>query len=83
LEICLHNPLKWNDREEAEKMLATIGYNPLICLTTNNIADKYKTLLEKGVKFLTPPTEEEWGIQTVFEDLDGNRFCLVQHKRGA
>ncbi|MBO9129837.1 VOC family protein [Bacillus sp. 165] len=83
LELSLHNPLKWNSEEEAEKMLSTIGYSPLIRLTTSNIEEKYKMLIEKGVTFLTPPMEEEWGTQTVFQDLDGNRFCLVEHKKGA
>ncbi len=81
LEITLHNPVKWHGPEAGEKLLQTIGLNPIICVNTNNIQETYETLKNRGVKFAFPPKEESWGIQTVFEDLDGNKFCLVQPKQ--
>ncbi|MCP8966924.1 VOC family protein [Ectobacillus ponti] len=80
LELRLQNPLKWNGAEEGARMLATIGYSPLICLETKQLHEKMELWKERGVIFLSEPKEEDWGIQAVFQDLDGNKFCLVQQK---
>jgi uncharacterized glyoxalase superfamily protein PhnB len=34
----------------------------------------------RGVKFVRPPKEEEYGTVAVFEDLYGNKWDLLQLK---
>ena len=35
-------------------------------------------MLAKGVRFVEPPREEDYGIVAVFEDLYGNRWDLLE-----
>lgn len=39
----------------------------------------YEELSAKGVEFLSPPSEQPWGIGAVFKDNSGNWFSLSQH----
>jgi hypothetical protein len=32
----------------------------------------------RGVKFLSEPKEQPWGIEATFEDLYGNKFAVVE-----
>ena len=36
-----------------------------------------------GVKFVRPPSEQEYGIVAMFEDLYGDRWDLVQYVTSA
>ncbi|OLS27182.1 MAG: hypothetical protein HeimC2_12920 [Candidatus Heimdallarchaeota archaeon LC_2] len=56
----------------------TIGKGTLWSFSTSNCQETYEKLQGKGVKFLTPPTKRDHGIEAVFEDIDGNRFNLLQ-----
>ena len=38
----------------------------------------HAAMLVKGVQFVEPPREEDYGIVAVFEDLYGNRWDLLQ-----
>lgn len=40
----------------------------------------YEELKVRGVEFKGPPTEQSWGIATVFRDNSGNWFSLSQEK---
>jgi len=52
-----------------------------IYITVDNVDEEYKTLKEKGVKFLTEPKDQYWGGRTAkFVDPDGNKFILVSFK---
>jgi hypothetical protein len=42
------------------------------------VAEEYKTLKAKGVKFYGKPEVQAWGVDVVLEDLYGNLFDLVQ-----
>lgn len=39
----------------------------------------YEELKARGVEFLSPPSEQPWGIGAVFKDNSGNWFSLSQH----
>jgi predicted enzyme related to lactoylglutathione lyase len=45
---------------------------------TDNCRETYETLKARGVKFLSEPKEQPWGIEASFEDLYGNTFSIVE-----
>lgn len=47
-----------------------------IIFTSDDVKMTYEELKERGVEFITPPTEEPWGTYAIFADVDGNRFLL-------
>lgn len=50
-----------------------------ISLVTDDMDSTYKELSDRGVKFTQPPEQMPWGqMATWFDDLDGNRFFLVE-----
>jgi predicted enzyme related to lactoylglutathione lyase len=59
-------------------LMAQVGKAPAWAFGTDNCQETYETLSARGVKFSSPPTEQPWGIQAVFEDLYGNKFSVVQ-----
>jgi len=51
-------------------------------LLVDDVDEAYKTLKEKGVKFLTEPKDQFWGGRTAeFTDPDGNKFILESLKK--
>jgi catechol 2,3-dioxygenase-like lactoylglutathione lyase family enzyme len=40
----------------------------------------YEELKAKGVEFLSPPTEQFYGVEATFRDVSGNWFSLTQPK---
>ena len=55
-----------------------VGKSTTWSFQTGDCHATYKTLKERGVLFVEPPTERSYGIEAVFEDLYGNRFSLLQ-----
>lgn len=50
-----------------------------ISLVTDDIDSTYRTLSDRGVKFVQPPEQMPWGARaTWFEDPDGNLLFLVE-----
>jgi catechol 2,3-dioxygenase-like lactoylglutathione lyase family enzyme len=49
-----------------------------VVLGTDDVADAYRTLSERGVEFDHEPQEAFWGTYTTFSDPDGNSFVLAQ-----
>ena len=47
---------------------------------SNDIYQTYEELKQRGVEFKGPPSEQSWGIATVFRDNSGNWFSLSQEK---
>lgn len=71
--ICLAAPKP--DSEE----YALIGKARLMVLLTDNIEAKYREWKERGVNFDRSPEPAPFGsVFTSFEDLDGNRFALLE-----
>jgi catechol 2,3-dioxygenase-like lactoylglutathione lyase family enzyme len=55
-----------------------VGKAPSWAFGTDNCKETYETLSARGVKFLSPPAQQPWGIQAIFEDLYGNKFSVVE-----
>jgi len=55
-----------------------VGKATMWAFNTDNCREDYETLKGRGVKFLSEPTEQPWGIQATFEDLYGNKFSIVE-----
>ena len=51
---------------------------PVIMFGVDDIQKEYERLCELGVEFRKPPTQADWGIETVFEDTCGNLVLLAQ-----
>src|SRR5262249_44201983 len=71
--ICLVAPPL--DSEDYEQ----IGKARLLVFLTDNIESKYSEWKERGVNFDRPPEKSRFGsISANFEDIDGNRFALIE-----
>jgi predicted enzyme related to lactoylglutathione lyase len=71
-------------RAVTEKQRASVGNQTggrvFIFLETDDFWRDYDRLVERGVVFVRPPSDEPYGTVAVFEDLYGNRFDLIQPK---
>jgi len=54
---------------------------PVIVFGVEDIQKEYKRLKKLGVVFKKEPTENEWGIEAVFDDTCGNYIKLYQAKK--
>ncbi|MBS0629241.1 MAG: VOC family protein [Verrucomicrobia bacterium] len=53
-----------------------VGTFSNIVFMSDDIQNTVKELRAKGVKFTKDLTEEHWGTYALFEDAEGNTFCL-------
>jgi len=74
--IALVVPLE--DSEESKR----IGQNTGVAFLTEDVRAVFEEWSKKRVRFTLPPTEPSWGRgqarYAVFEDVDGNRFSLIE-----
>lgn len=65
-----------------EKQQSSIGNQTggrvFLFLYTDNFNKDYQEMVERGINFIRPPTEEDYGTVAVFEDLYGNLWDLIQ-----
>jgi len=48
-----------------------------ICFHVDNVDNAYQNLKDKGVKFVTEPKDQPWGVRdATFFDPDGNTFII-------
>ena len=48
-----------------------------ICLLVDDVDKAYQNLKDKGVKFVTEPKDQPWGVRdATFVDPDGNKFVI-------
>ena len=66
--------------EEAARIGNQTGGRVFLFLHTDDFWRDYNALIEKGVKFVRQPKQEEYGTVAVFEDLYGNKWDLLQLK---
>ncbi|MDN5284964.1 MAG: Glyoxalase/bleomycin resistance protein/dioxygenase [Mucilaginibacter sp.] len=57
------------------------GKRVFLFLSTDDFWRDYHKMLQLGITFVRPPSEEEYGTVAVFEDLYGNLWDLIQHHR--
>ena len=56
------------------------GGRVFLFLYTDDLWRDYNIMLSKNIHFTRQPSEEEYGTVTVFEDLYGNLWDLIQPK---
>ncbi len=79
LEIVLQQPnAAVHGEERAAELLAGVGKSPTWVLYTTDCQADYARLLEREVRFVSPPTEQPYGLEAVFLDLYGNSYSLLQ-----
>jgi uncharacterized glyoxalase superfamily protein PhnB len=67
--------------EEQESRIGTqTGGRVFLFLETDDFWRDYNEMLSRGVNFVRPPAEENYGIVAVFEDLYGNLWDIVAKK---
>ena len=57
-----------------------IGTFSSVTLECDSIDETYEELCAKGVEFQGPPKKEPWGNYALFNDSEGNTFCLSSVK---
>ena len=69
------------DEESAEQVKALIAKGVLGpgAFETDNCRRTYAELSERGVNFLSEPTERFYGIEATFRDNSGNWFSMTEH----
>jgi len=72
-------------RAETERQRQQIGHQSdervLLYLHTDDFERDHAAYAARGVRFVEAPRHENYGTVTVFEDLYGNRWDLIQLKR--
>jgi predicted enzyme related to lactoylglutathione lyase len=78
-EIALAQPAASRQSEERDREWMEQGErNVPWIFRTDDCRKTYETLCARGVKFLSAPTEQLYGLEAVFEDPYGNTFALIQ-----
>ena len=55
------------------------GGRVFLFLSTDDFWRDYRRMVDSGIRFVRPPSEQAYGVVAVFEDLYGNRWDLVQY----
>ena len=55
------------------------GGRVFLFLSTDDFWRDYRRMVNDGIRFVRPPSEQPYGVVAVFEDLYGNRWDLVQY----
>lgn len=78
-EIALAKPdATLHGEEYVRELIGQIGQGTTWMFDTDNCRQTYETLLARGVKFISGPTKQLYGVEAVFEDPYGNIFSLVE-----
>jgi catechol 2,3-dioxygenase-like lactoylglutathione lyase family enzyme len=64
--------------EQKQRIGNQTGGRVFLFLHTDNLERDYQNLLEQQVKIVRPPAVESWGKVTVFADLYGNLWDLIE-----
>lgn len=56
------------------------GGRVFLFLSTDDFDRDYNNYVNRGVRFVRPPTEFDYGTVAVFEDLYGNKWDLIEYK---
>jgi uncharacterized glyoxalase superfamily protein PhnB len=79
VEIVLQKPdAELQGRDSAKKLLECVGQGTTWVLETVDCRNTYEELKNRGVKWVSLPEEQPWGVGALFEDLYGNPFYLLE-----
>ena len=67
--------------EQAQFVGNQSGGRVFLFLQTDDFWRDYNEMSAAGIKFVRPPSEQDYGIVAVWEDLYGNRWDLVEYQR--
>ena len=68
--------------EQASRIGNQTGGRVFLFLHTDDFWRDHRAMTARGVKFVRPPSEETYGTVSVFEDLYGNLWDLLQLTTG-
>jgi catechol 2,3-dioxygenase-like lactoylglutathione lyase family enzyme len=68
------------DDEQKSRIGNQTGGRVFLFLYTDDFWRDYNLMLKNGINFIREPKEEPYGIVTVFEDLYGNLWDLIERK---
>ena len=69
------------NEEQKSRIGNQTGGRVFLFLFTDDFWRDYNKMLDRNIKFIRPPKEEEYGTVAVFEDLYGNLWDLLQPKQ--
>ena len=78
VEIVLQQPGDWLSAAERAEREARIGQSTTWVFFTDDCRLDHEIFAGRGVRFTSPPTEQPYGIEAIFEDPYGNTFSLLQ-----
>ncbi len=64
--------------EQQSRVGNQTGGRVFLFLYTDDFWRDYNKMIEKGIHFVRPPSEEDYGIVAVFSDLYGNLWDFIQ-----
>ncbi len=67
--------------EQAAAIGRQAGGRVFLFLHSDDFERDHAAFVARGVTFVEAPRQETYGTVAVFEDLYGNRWDLIQHKR--
>ena len=67
--------------EEESRIGNQTGGRVFLFLRTDDFWRDYREMMARGVRFIRDPREETYGTVSVFEDLYGNKWDLLQLNR--
>ena len=67
--------------EQSKAVGAQSGGRVFLFLETDNFWHDYNAYVEKGIKFVRPPVEAEYGTVAVFKDCHGNLWDLIKYNK--
>ncbi len=66
------------DEEQLRHVGNQTGGRVFLFLHTDNFWRDYNAMIEKSIRFVRAPKEEEYGTVAVFDDLYGNLWDLIE-----
>jgi catechol 2,3-dioxygenase-like lactoylglutathione lyase family enzyme len=67
--------------EQISRIGNQTGGRVFLFLYTDDIWRDYESIQKEGIEFVRPPAKEAYGIVSVFKDLYGNLWDLIQPTR--
>lgn len=66
------------DEKQVESIGNQSGGRVFLFLFTDNFQRDYEKMVERGIKFVRKPEQQDYGTVAVFQDLYGNMWDLLQ-----